>query len=100
MKIPEHLSREYFFSRSLKCQWGALLSQQSHETTEKNRELLLQEIKENYEKDVSPEYDHSWGGYIIVPYKIEFWQGKESRLHDRYVFSVVDSFLSIQGKFF
>ena len=48
---------------------------------------MMKFIQAKVENDESPEYDNKlWGGYIIIPYKIEFWQGKEFRIHDRQVF--------------
>ena len=96
-KIPTQLSEEYFFSRSKECQWGALLSKQSQPTSLSERSKLLDTIQVNSEKGIEPVYDHSWGGYIIIPYKFEFWQGKQNRLHDRIVFYLKDSFKEVES---
>ena len=89
MKIPIHLSKEYFYLRSLNCQWAAFLKKQSKPITEEERHKMMEYIEEKVNLKVSPEYDPElWGGYIIVPYKIEFWQGKEFRIHDRQVFNL------------
>lgn len=82
-KISKEESEAYFKSRPRMSQFGALASQQS--VALPNRETLEQkfeELQKEYEdKEIPmPEY---WGGYKISPCYFEFWQGRESRLHDR-----------------
>jgi len=36
-----------------------------------------------------PQRPINWGGYLIVPHRIEFWQGQENRLHDRFVYNKI-----------
>jgi pyridoxamine 5'-phosphate oxidase len=51
--------------------------------------VLLDERVAHFEQRFAGEEverPHSWGGYLIVPQRIEFWQGRENRLHDRLVF--------------
>ena len=83
MKIPRGESEKYFRSRPHKSQIGALASDQSQEV--KNRQALearFAQLSKKYgEAEVPmPEW---WGGYVLKPDSIEFWQGRESRLHDR-----------------
>ena len=82
--ISEEASTTYFQSRPKGSQIGAWASPQSQAI--KSRELLegnVQRLEEKY-KDVEqlPRPLH-WGGYRVIPDKIEFWQGRSSRLHDR-----------------
>ena len=82
-KISKEQSEEYFHSRPYDSQLGAIASKQS--SVIPNREFLekkFQEEKEKYKgSDIPlPEY---WGGYKVTPDYFEFWQGRESRLHDR-----------------
>src|SRR5699024_2198827 len=83
-KISEKESEAYFHSRPRGSQIGALVSPQS--TPMPNREFLENRLKEITEehKDIAliPKPKH-WGGYIVKPVSMEFWQGRANRLHDR-----------------
>ncbi len=86
-KIPDLESDNYFFSRPITSQIGAHASPQS--SVIQNRAALEAQF-EHFEKlfastpIMRPE---QWGGYRVVPQTIEFWQGRQSRLHDRFLFS-------------
>lgn len=84
IKYDEQEATKYFSSRPRASQIGAWASEQS--TVIPDRAFLdnkfNQLIKEYPEGTNIPKPDH-WGGYLIIPQKIEFWQGRESRLHDR-----------------
>jgi len=83
-KVSRKNSEKYFQSRPKKSQMGAWVSSQS-EVIE-NRKVLeesMKDLEKKYKnKEVLPCPPH-WGGYLVQPVAIEFWQGRRSRLHDR-----------------
>lgn len=81
-RVPEAESDAYWAVRTRGSQLGGWASAQSHELA--NREELLsryREVEERFQNEV-PRPPH-WGGWRIVPHTIEFWQGRQNRLHDR-----------------
>ena len=79
-------SRDYFKSRPRDSQLGACASNQSEEieSREKLEDQFRQfEIKFENKPISMPEY---WGGYVVKPFEIEFWQGRSGRMHDRILF--------------
>ena len=77
---------KYFISRPKESQLAAWASKQSSRiSTRQVLETQFAQIKQKFAKGEIPLPDF-WGGYRVVPAEIEFWQGGESRLHDRFCF--------------
>ncbi|QEZ88805.1 pyridoxine 5'-phosphate oxidase / pyridoxamine 5'-phosphate oxidase [Aliarcobacter cibarius] len=85
-KISKAESLKYFLSRPKGSQLGAWVSRQSEVIS--SRALLEQKFEEMKNKFLNKEipFPSFWGGYIIKPIRIEFWQGGEDRLHDRFLY--------------
>jgi len=85
-KTTQNISDNYFYSRPVLSQIAAVVSNQSSKI--ESRELLKNLFETEKEKSANTKIKRpeNWGGFIVKPVKFEFWQGRESRLHDRILF--------------
>jgi pyridoxamine 5'-phosphate oxidase len=87
-RIEEAVSDHYFQSRPYKSRLGARISPQSQIISSRNDiKIAFAAEAAKYVGREIPRPDF-WGGFAINPYRVEFWQGRESRLHDRILFEL------------
>ena len=90
-RISTAESAKYFMTRPKDSQIAAWVSSQSHKLS--SRQILLQKFNEMKTKigEGKVPLPSFWGGYRVIPEEIEFWQGRESRLHDRFLYVPSDA---------
>ncbi len=97
-KIAANLSDGYFESRPRGSQLGALVSNQSEILNSRETlELKLKALEQDFEgKEIErPEF---WGGYIVKPVEMEFWQGRANRLHDRIRYTLDKEYFWVKNR--
>lgn len=91
-RTSEVISDNYFDSRPEGSKLGAIVSNQSEVVPSRGYlEENLKQLEEDYESMVIPRPQH-WGGYLVVPVEVEFWQGRANRMHDRIRYKNLEDF--------
>jgi len=94
-KVPEADSEKYFLTRPVGARLSARASAQSDVVAGRTiLESAMQKEKEQYGEN--PPRPAHWGGYRVTPARIEFWQGRENRLHDRLLYTAAQGAWKIE----
>ena len=83
-KVSEDASDNYFHKRPRGSQIGAIASPQSEKvTSRKHLEKMFNDVEEKFHNQEELPRPENWGGYMVTPTYLEFWQGRTNRMHDR-----------------
>jgi pyridoxamine 5'-phosphate oxidase len=87
--LPQPDVDAYFAVRPRRSRLGAWASPQSQPTTKAELDANFAAVEERYPDEVP--VPPAWGGYVVAPHVVEFWQGRPGRMHDRLVYRQVDA---------
>ena len=90
-QLPAADADEYFYSRPEGSRFSAAASAQSSPVANRSElETAVASLKEQYPDGNVPR-PANWGGYLLSPNYLEFWQGRDDRLHDRFIYETAES---------